>query len=274
MKYKNIICGLLLVTTIISGTGIGTESICAAELNNEDINTSEEDRNYELVIEKSDLTDADKDWLINNEAYKEKYTEYISQGWELNSVEIEEVNQKAGDTKSRSTTVNTSQGKVILSDFIQPTKTQKHYNNKIYSNVQDIKKYASFSSNFLPTKVAWIASALFSIDTSQYAVFFNNGYQTLEENATLRLKGAYYKDGKSYMMGYTVSKIDVAGVVSCFYRDTNKTPHAKTHAYSASYHSLNYSSSTDELIALAKKHYKTGEVDEDIMYGTSTIRLN
>ena len=42
MKYKNIICGLLLVTTIISGTGIGTESICAAELNNEDINTSEE----------------------------------------------------------------------------------------------------------------------------------------------------------------------------------------------------------------------------------------
>lgn len=63
----------------------------------------------------------------NNEAYKEKYTEYISQGWELNSVEIEEVNQKAGDTKSRSTTVNTSQGKVILSDFIQPTKTQKHY---------------------------------------------------------------------------------------------------------------------------------------------------
>lgn len=99
MKCKNIICGLLLVTTIIGGTGIGTESIYAAEVNDVDINTSEEDSNYELVIEKSDLTDADKDWLIDNEAYKEKYMEYISQGWELKSVEIEEVNQKAGDKK-------------------------------------------------------------------------------------------------------------------------------------------------------------------------------
>lgn len=40
-----------------------------------------------------------------------------------------------------------------------------------------------------------------------------------------------------------------------------------------SYKSLNYTTSSDRLVALAKKYYKSGAVDEDITYG-STFYLN
>jgi len=101
----------------------------------------------------------------------------------------------------------------------------------------------------------------------------NNGYQKMEENATYHIKSAYYKEGKNYWLGYRASKMDVAGVISYFYRDSNKTPYADAYDYKNSYKSLNYTTSSDRLVALAKKYYKSGAVDEDITYG-STFYLN
>lgn len=195
-------------------------------------------------------------------------------GLNVGNVEIENVEQaKSADRSERSTTVNTTEGKVVVTDYIQPTKSQTKYNNKIYSDIQGLKKYVSFGSSIIPTKVAWVATTLFSLDTSKYAVFFNNGYQKMEENATYHIKSAYYKEGKNYWLGYRASKMDVAGVISYFYRDSNKTPYADAYDYKNSYKSLNYTTSSDRLVALAKKYYKSGAVDEDITYG-STFYLN
>ena len=97
--------------------------------------------------------------------------------------------------------------------------------------------------------------------------------QKMEENATYHIKSAYYKEGKNYWLGYRASKMDVAGVISYFYRDSNKTPYADAYDYKNSYKSLNYTTSSDRLVALAKKYYKSGAVDEDITYG-STFYLN
>ena len=100
-----------------------------------------------------------------------------------------------------------------------------------------------------------------------------NHIKKMEENATYHIKSAYYKEGKNYWLGYRASKMDVAGVISYFYRDSNKTPYADAYDYKNSYKSLNYTASSDRLVALAKKYYKSGAVDEDITYG-STFYLN
>lgn len=102
---------------------------------------------------------------------------------------------------------------------------------------------------------------------------YSKPYKKMEENATYHIKSAYYKEGKNYWLGYRASKMDVAGVISYFYRDSNKTPYADAYGYKNSYKSLNYTTSSDRLVALAKKYYKSGAVDEDITYG-STFYLN
>lgn len=50
--------------------------------------------------------------------------------------------------------------------------------------------------------------------------------------------------------------MDVAGVISYFYRDSNKTPYADAYDYKNSYKSLNYTTSSDRLVALAKNIIK------------------
>lgn len=272
MRTKKIICSLLTSVMVVCGLNVG--NVYATEIDQGHVDTKENISGYETKIEQSDLSEDDKEWLMNNDMYKQEYLKLTLEGWELQNVEIENVEQaKSADRSERSTTVNTTEGKVVVTDYIQPTKSQTKYNNKIYSDIQGLKKYVSFGSSIIPTKVAWVATTLFSLDTSKYAVFFNNGYQKMEENATYHIKSAYYKEGKNYWLGYRASKMDVAGVISYFYRDSNKTPYADAYDYKNSYKSLNYTTSSDRLVALAKKYYKSGAVDEDITYG-STFYLN
>lgn len=83
-----------------------------------------------------------------------------------------------------------------------------------------------------------------------------NHIKKMEENATYHIKSAYYKEGKNYWLGYRASKMDVAGVISYFYRDSNKTPYADAYDYKNSYKSLNYTTSSDRLVALQKNIIK------------------
>lgn len=138
MRTKKIICSLLTSVMVVCGLNVG--NVYATEIDQGHVDTKENISGYETKIEQSDLSEDDKEWLMNNDMYKQEYLKLTLEGWELQNVEIENVEQaKSADRSERSTTVNTTEGKVVVTDYIQPTKSQTKYNNKIYSDIQGLK---------------------------------------------------------------------------------------------------------------------------------------
>lgn len=93
------------------------------------------------------------------------------------------------------------------------------------------------------------------------------------ENGTLHLKDAYYKEGKKYWIGYCAKKLYTAGTVSTYYKDRQENPHRKSRDYSKTFTSKSYNKSNTELVQLARKHYRTGWVNETVA-DSQTIRVN
>lgn len=127
MRTKKIICSLLTSVMVVCGLNVG--NVYATEIDQGHVDTKENISGYETKIEQSDLSEDDKEWLMNNDMYKQEYLKLTLEGWELQNVEIENVEQaKSADRSERSTTVNTTEGKVVVTDYIQPTKSQTKYN--------------------------------------------------------------------------------------------------------------------------------------------------
>lgn len=139
--------------------------------------------------------------------------------------------------------------------------------------MQQIKSYVEIGASYLPIPYCWIAATYFSIPAKNYAVFFNNGYQKTEENATLYSKDIYYKEGNKYYIGYNVSLLKDSFSILSYYRDSSSAPHQVTKSSNHSFSSPNYNSSTSTLVKLAKKYYNKGWKSEAISY-SSQIRLN
>lgn len=234
-----------------------------------------EKKAYAQDITRMNISAQDKMFLLADDGYAERYKELVEDGWILQDIKIEDCEIVPDNTNMIQpfATYTTSEGKIVTSSYVQPTRSTTKYNNKIYKKAEDLKTYISFASNFINAKWSWIASTLFGINTSQFTVWFNNGYQKLEENATYYLKDAYYKEGTKYWIGYEAMQLKIAGTVMTYYRDANNAPHQKSKDYSKTLKSFNYDKSNVYLVSLAKKYYNTGWVKDQISY-SSTYRLN
>ena len=71
-----------------------------------------------------------------------------------------------------------------------------------------------------------------------------------------------------------MSKLVVAYSILSYYRDANKDPHQMTKTFHRTFYSPNYNASDSTLVQYAKEHYNTGWVMEEIIYPSSTIKLN
>lgn len=252
------------------------QNISAAVIN-EEVNVEDNIPTYEETITESDITLADKQMLLNDEAYRETYEKMISEGWVLQDIEVENTDisipQLGGTvTYGINKTVKTNTGKVVYSSYVQPTKRRTYYNNNKYRNAKALQKYASFASNFIPYDWSWIASTLFSVDTSNLDAYYNKGYQRVEENATYYTRDAYYKSKNKYWIGYSVSRMDVHLSILSYYRDYKGISHQKTYSKSNVYKSRGYNLSDQYLISLAKKYYNGKYVQEHISYPTYSGR--
>jgi hypothetical protein len=267
-KRKNVagLGAVMLSAVIFVGSSL---NVVAAE----EVVVETVDDSYEQDIMSTDISLEDKYMLLEDEAFEMEYNEMQKEGWVLQDIDVEICEMSGGNFGQSQTfaTSTTKEGKVVSKTYVQPTKIKKVYNNKIYAKAQDAKKTLAIASNFAKCKYAWIASTLFSIDTSQLAPFWNTGYQKLEENATYYSKSAYYKKGNKYWIGYGVSKLKTAGSVMTYYRDSKSTPHQKSVDYSKTFKSPNYNKSNTYLVNLAKKHY-THWIDEKMTI-SSTVRI-
>lgn len=229
----------------------------------------------EKAIQEADISSYDKNMLLNDEMFMTRHEELMEEGWVLQDISVDTCTADAG-TSTNSTSI-TSQGKVVSSSYVQPTKTVKKYNNKLYAKAQDITKYVSLASDFIDTKWSWIDSKLFSIDSGQYAPWFNTGYLKKEENATLHLKDAYYKEGKKYWIGFCTKKYVSAVTLISYFKDSNKDPVQRSKTFKKTFTGARYNYSDTKLVALAKKYYKndatTGFVTENPSI-SSIYRLN
>lgn len=257
-----------------------TKSVRASVID-EELGVEDDIPTYEETIIESDITLTDKQILLNDETYRERYEKMASEGWILQDIEVENTDisipQLGGAvTYGTNKTVKTNMGKVVYSSYVQATKRRTYYNNSKYRNAKAIQKYASFASNFIPYDWSWIASTLFSVDTSNLDAYFNKGYQRVEENATYYTKDAYYKNNNWYWIGYSVSRMDVHLSILSYYRDYKGISHQKTYSKSNVYKSRGYNLSDQYLISLAKKYYNGKYVQENISYPTYSgrYRLN
>lgn len=237
------------------------------------------DQKFENDILSSLISIEDKQLLLNDGDFKDQYSSLLEDGWELQDISVEECEIDLNDANDISdsltqtfATTTTRRGKVVTSAFVQRQKTTKKYNNKVYSSYTKVKSLVSFGASLFKGKIAWVASTLFSIDTSDYAPFFNTGYQRVVENGTLHLKDAYYKEGKKYWIGYCAKKLYTAGTVSTYYKDRQENPHRKSRDYNKTFTSKSYNKSNTELVQLARKHYRTGWVNEKVA-DSQTIRV-
>ncbi len=255
-----------LLTCII----LGTKTAYAGEYKGEETS-------YQECILESNLSLEDKTMLLQSQEAKTNYEKMEEEGWVLQDVEVEDMDEIVPQAGNISTyridaIVRTTSGKVVYNKYVQAAKKKTYYNNQIYRRALDVKKYASFASNFIPYKWAWIASTLFGIDTSQCDAYFNSGYQRVEENATYYTRDAYYKVKNRYWLGYSVSKMSVSVSILSYYRDAKGTSHQKTHSKNNVFKSRGYNLSDQYLISLAKKHYNGKYVEEHIIYPSNSGR--
>lgn len=257
------LCTLLLITS--------NGQIVSANVQTENATYIESDADYEQTIKKLQLSKNDEQFLLENEQERELIKQRLSEGLELKSIEITEARKNINGQRGY-----TSQGKVVYSSYVQPTVSQKYYNNKLYTSAQKCKSAISVALSLPGGKKAetirWIASTLFSIDTSNYAVWFNNGYQKVEINSTYYVKDAYYKEGNNYWIGYTAEKSAQSVSVLSYYRNKNDVPQQKTASKNKTFYSPCYAKSDADLVTLAKRYYKSGFVHE--YYVPTDINMN
>lgn len=264
---KRILYVVLCAFLLIAGEG---QTVFANE-QNESNSSIEADMDYEDTIKQLKLSEKDERFLLENEQEKELIQQRLSEGLELKSVEIIDTQENNNGQRGY-----TSQGKVVCSSYVQPTTSKKYYNNKLYSSAQKCKSaiavVLALPGGTKGQVVRWVASTLFSIDTSNYAVWFNNGYQKVEINATYYIKDAYYKEGNNYWIGYSAEKSAQSVSVFSYYRNKNNVPQQKTVSRNKSFYSPSYAKNDGDLVALAKKYYKTGFVQE--YYVPTDINMN
>ncbi len=268
-RKKRLQALLLAVVTICCS--MGAEKVNAMD----SVSETAEIQEYVEKIKQELPSELEKSVLENEEAV-ERHKELLEDGWVLESIDVEECSQSEGFGISTFSTVSknkTKSGMVVCSRYVQPTKSKTYYNSRTYTKAQNVKKYASFASSLCSFKWSWVASVMFSIPSAHFAPYFNNGYQKTEENGTLYVKDAYYKEGKKYYIGYSVSKIYTSVSIMSYYRDNKKIPHQSTRSYNRSYQSRKYSYSDSSLVDLARRHYDSHWIDDPIVY-PKTCKLN
>ena len=194
------VIGLILCCWMICGPNV---NVWASEVGD----VLESEYIYQMPLEKlaeaGCIAEDELVFLENDDAFVAQYELLTGEGWELTNVEIEEYPLIPDNVSATSTTSTYASGKIVTSSYVQPEKTKKYYNNKVYATANSMKSYISLAASVLAGKVAWVASTLFSIPTENLAPCFQNGYQTIIENETLFVKTAYYYNGSRY---YSVIK--------------------------------------------------------------------
>lgn len=260
---------LIVCLGLISSICLNAVCVQANTITDSELNENIELDMYEKWIDEMDLPEEDKEFLIQDNHFREVYEKYEEEGIEINDIDVEDVSEV--NSMARGTSY-TSTGKVVSYSHVQPTKSKTYYNNKLYSSYKEVKNYVSIANAFNPFKWSWVASLLFSVPTDQYAVFFNTGYQKTEQNSTVYTKDAYYKVGSRYYIGYAAQRSIESISILSYYRDKNNAPHQSTKTSTKTFNSANYNSSNATLVSLAKKYYDTGWILESIPY--SSVKIN
>lgn len=258
---KKILAGLLAVNFVFAA---GSNVHAATAMGQQRFGDCSEEATYQEEILESDLAAEDKIMLLSNNDFEERYNAMLSDGWVLQDIEVNDcVDTETSSMRtfaSSKSTVKTKQGKVVSSSFVQPRTSKKVYNNKLYQKASDAQKYAQISikmASKIPggKKIKWVASKLFSLNTSELAPFFNTGTQEIQTDATYYLKDAYYKSGSKYYIGYEVSQLRQSSTIIAYYRNKNNTPKHKSKSRNQTFTSKSYYKNNDDLVKLAKKHY-------------------
>ena len=266
MKIKKVLVSLGIAMAMFLNTVCGyahTNSVDLAE------NNAMSNLEYVNWINELELTEDDKEFLLQDEHFQDVYEQYAEQDIELNDIEVLDV---CTTQKSARGTTTLSNGKVVPYSHVQPTKTHTYYANKLYSTFANVSGYASIANSFIPYKWSWLVSIFFSLPKEAFEPYFNTGYVKTVENSTVYTKDAYYKEGSKYYIGYAVQKDSHSISMINYYRDKEQAPHQASKSYNVNFVSPNYSASNTQLVAKAKKYYNTGWKLEAISYSDVIIR--
>lgn len=264
----------LLTLVLITVFLFETTAAYAAPVYSSDTVKNEENVQTELLDDVADmgLSSEELEFLMNDETFLAQYSKLSGEGWELDNIQIKDVEMPDTGIMPYGTRY-VNGGKIVDTNYNQPTKRKTYYNNSVYSSASKLASYVSLGLNFFTFKYSWVASLLFSIPASDFAPCFHTGTQEIVEDSTLQSKLVYVKEGNNYYSGISTARHSFTISLRSLYYDNSGAPHHansnKDYACSAAY----YGSTDAQLIQVAKAYYQQGGKEFHISY-PSTVYFN